>query len=481
MCSRLGSAGSVPETDSVHTIRRVQLEFRAVDDRLLSAVLWICRRVAAARGRAHVVGGCVRDALLGAPVGDFDLEVFGVQPDALRRLLGERFELDQVGESFGVLKVRGLAIDIALPRRESKSGLGHRAFDIASDPCMSPEEAAARRDFTVNAIAYDPLRERLVDPVGGADDLRARVLRHTSERFREDPLRVLRGMQFVARFELRPAAETLALCREIDFEGLAPERVFEEWRKLVLRGVAIGSGLRFLEDAGWLRFFPEIAALRGCPQDPEWHPEGDVLDHLGHVMDAFALRRLGDPWEDLVVGLACLCHDFGKPATTQLEDGRWRSKGHEAAGEAPTRTFLARITRQQDLVAAVVPLVVHHLKPFQLYAADSGAAAVRRLALKVRIDRLVRVARADSEGRPPLEADGAAESWLLARAEELSLRDQAPRPLVLGRHLIDRGLEPGPRFGPILRQCFEAQLEGEFHDVEGGLEYLDGVLLQGRP
>jgi tRNA nucleotidyltransferase (CCA-adding enzyme) len=366
-------------------------------------------------------------------------------------------------------------------RRERKSAAGHRGFEIAADPHLSIAEAARRRDFTINAMLADLETRRLEDPFGGREDHERRVLRHTSDRFSEDPLRVLRGMQLVARFCLEPAPETIELCRSIGLEDLPPERIFEEWRKLLLQGKEISRGLRFLNDTGWVKHFPELARLIGCLQEPQWHPEGDVWTHTLHVMDAFARERVGDPWEDLVVGFACLCHDFGKPATTTREGSRIRSLGHEAAGEPPTRDFLGRMTRQSALVEEVVPLVQHHLKPRQLYDAKASDSAVRRLANKVgRIDRLARVARADAGGRPPLPPDDdAAGSWLLARAQALELSNQRPTPLVLGRHLIERGFAPGPEFGPILDRCFEAQLDGAFATLEEGLVYLDRLLRKG--
>lgn len=449
----------------------MKLEFS--DPELAHALDRICRKLKAAGGRVLAVGGAVRDALLGRPAHDLDLEVYGLAPERLRALLAEDFELDLVGQSFGVLKIRRLPIDVAIPRRESKRGLGHKGFEIHSDPSLSEAEAATRRDFTINAIAWDPVSGEVLDPAGGARDLAAGVLRHVSEKFSEDPLRVLRGVQLAARFELAVAPETVALCRTIEPEGLAQERVFEEWRKLVVQGRRPSLGLDFLRASGWVRHSPELAALIDCPQDPEWHPEGDVWTHTLHVMDAFADERLGDEREDLVVGFACLCHDFGKPATTEIEGGRVRSPGHEAEGEAPTRAFLARLTREEGLADAVVPLVREHLKPIQLYRERAGAAAVRRLARRVgRIDRLVRVARADHRGRPPRPFDGfPAGDWLLARAERLAVAAAAPRPIVMGRHLIELGLEPGPHFAPLLEACFEAQLDGRFADLEHGLAY----------
>jgi tRNA nucleotidyltransferase (CCA-adding enzyme) len=455
------------------------MEFHVEDPALRQAQETICRKVAAAGGRALLVGGSVRDAALGLPAEDLDFEVYGLTPDRLRSLLAEDFDLDLVGQSFGVLKIRRLDVDVAIPRRESKRGLGHRGFEIHSDPELSLEEAARRRDFTVNAMAWDPLRRELLDPCGGRRDLERRVLRHVSEKFAEDPLRVLRGMQLAARFELAAAAETVALCRRIEPEGLARERIFDEWRKLLLQGVRISLGLDFLRACGWVRYFPELERLIDCPQDPLWHPEGDVWTHTLHVMDAFAGERLGEPWEDLVVGFGCLCHDLGKPLTTTFDDdGRIRSKGHEEAGEEPTRAFLARLTDHRRLADEVVPLVREHLRPTTLHRAGAGPAAVRRLARRVgRIDRLVRLARADHAGRPPRVFDGfPAGDWLLARAAELAVAEQRPQPLVMGRHLIALGLEPGPHFKEILDACFEAQLDGVFDDLDGALAHAREVV-----
>lgn len=427
----------------------------------------------------RVVGGSVRDALLGLEFREFDLEAFRLAPERLERVLtGLGLQVDQVGRAFSVARLRGLPIDIALPRRERKVGKGHRDFVVDADPDMSVEAAAERRDFTINAISYDPLTDRTCDPLNGRADLERRRLRHASHRFGEDPLRVLRGMQFIARLALEPDQETEDLCSRIDWGDLSAERVFDEWRKMLLYGVEIGRGLRFLETVGWLRAYPELEALIGCEQDPEWHPEGDVWTHTGHVLDAFARERLGDEEEDLVVGLACLCHDLGKPATTRLVDGRLRSRGHEAAGERPTRTFLARMTKRSRLVDDVVRLVVDHLKPRQLFGGQAGDAAVRRLAHKVkRIDRLVRVARADARGRPPLEEAECPEcDWLLARAEVLRIRDQAPEPIVRGRHLIARGMAPGPAIGALVDRCYQAQLAGAFESRAAGLRYLESLL-----
>jgi len=425
-----------------------------------------------------IVGGAVRDALLGRPVKDIDIEVFGMEPKAVESLLADRFKIIQVGKFFGVFKLRGIDIDVSLPRRELKTGSGHKGFSIESDPAMSIEEAAARRDFTINAMSIDLLTEELFDPFDGRTDLKKGILRHTSEKFGEDPLRVLRAMQFTARFDFKVAAPTVALCARITPEGLPPERIFEEWKKLILQGSKISLGLAFLKDCSWLQYYPELQALVDCPQDPEWHPEGDVWTHTLHCMDAFARERTGDDWEDLLVGLAVLCHDMGKPATTRFQDGHTRSIGHHKAGEAPARSFLARMTRQTDLVESVIPLVLQHMRPAEIYKTKAGDAAIRRLSTKVgQLDRLARVALADMQGSPPLERDHeAVYNWLLERAKALAVKDAAPKPIVLGRHLIDMGAEPGPRFRTILDQCYQAQIDGDFDNLGEGKAFAKDLL-----
>jgi tRNA nucleotidyltransferase (CCA-adding enzyme) len=440
------------------------------------AVRSIARAVAARGGRAWLVGGCVRDVLLGMGRKDFDLEIFGVAPAELRALLEREHEVYDVGRAFGVLKLKGLPIDVALPRRETKVARGHRGFDVEADPSLDLVSAAQRRDLTINAIYEDPLTGELADPLDGRRDLAARTLRHASPRFVEDPLRVLRVMQFAARLEFAVAPETIGLCRSLDLAELPRERLEDEWKKLLLQGRAPSRGLRFLRECGALRFFPELAALDGCPQDPEWHPEGDVLVHTGHVLDHFATGRVGDR-SDWIVGLALLCHDLGKPATTSNADGRIRSPGHSEAGEAPARSFLARLTAEAEVVEAVVALVLHHLRPMELYKVKAGDAAIRRLATQVNLRLLVRVARHDDAGRPPRPVDDfPAGRWLLERAEALAAADAAPRPIVLGRHLIELGLAPGKEFKPLLEKCFEAQLDGAFSDLEGGLAFARALI-----
>ena len=454
------------------------IRFRIKNPALAQSLRWIEQAVRRAGGRTWLVGGSVRDLVLGRQPHELDIEVSGLPPGQLHALLKKHGPTQFVGKAFGVFKLDGLPIDISIPSRPvadhgSVSGLLRQA-----DPYMGIDEALARRDFTINAMAWDPDTLELRDPFGGRADLTAHVLRHTSDRFAEDPLRVLRGMQLAARFELTPDPETVALCRTLSQDGQPSERIWEEWKKLLLLGIKPSAGLRFLRDSGWLRFYPELAALQDCPQDPTWHPEGDVWIHTLHCLDWFAGERTGQQEDDLIVGLGILCHDFGKPSTTRTDRWHITSRGHEQAGEAPTTQFLARLTQQDSLINQVLPLIRCHLRPRALYDAQASDSAVRRLAIDVqRIDRLVRVARADHAGRPPKPFDGfPAGTWLLERAQRMEIQTHAPTPLVMGRHLLELGIPSGPEMGQLLNSCYEAQLDGLFSTLEEGLTYVQTQL-----
>jgi tRNA nucleotidyltransferase (CCA-adding enzyme) len=439
--------------------------------------------------RPRLVGGGVRDWLLGLVPKDFDLEVGGIGFEGLRRALAPFGPTDVVGRSFGVIKVRGdggAEYDFSLPRRESKTGAGHRGFAVQPDPDLSDAEAAARRDFTVNAIAIDPFTGGRIDPFHGERDLDARILRHTSAAFSEDPLRVLRAFQLAGRFGFTLAPETAALGRDMApaYSELPLERVWGEWDKWAVKSTLPSRGLGVLEATGWIRHFPEVAALRGTPQEPEWHPEGDVLTHTGHCLDALvglAGWLASPPPRRRLLTFAVLAHDFGKPPTTERAERRgalrWISPGHEAAGGPLAESFLRRIGAPRELDPAVKALVVHHLVHHHGREGEFSDAQVRRLARKLApatIEDLALVMTADSLGRPPLPSAEilALIGRLRERAAALALQSAAPRPILLGRHLLAQGRPPGPAFKPVLDAAFEAQLDGAFGDEAGALAWL---------
>lgn len=444
-----------------------------------------------AGGSPRLVGGCVRDWLLGLEPKDFDIEVFHLDYDAMGRALAAFGPTDVVGRSFGVLKVRldGLEYDFSLPRRESKTGAGHRGFAVIPDSTLTEVEAAARRDFTINAIAYDPLEKRLLDFHRGEKDLKDKILRHTSAAFTEDPLRVLRGFQLAGRFELTMAPETAALCRSItdSYSELPVERVWGEWDKWATKSKKPSFGLEVLKQTDWLKHFPEIAALDGVPQEPEWHPEGDVLTHTKHCLDALVKLPTwlgGLPHTRRLLMFSVLGHDFGKATTTKQMERRgklrWTSMEHEAAGGPIVERFLLRIGAPLELINYVRPLVVNHLMHHHGQT-EIRDTVVRRLAKKIApatIDDLIAVMLADHFGRPPLiprETIARIDS-LRNVAQRLAIEHTAPKPYVLGRHLIALGYQPGPQFKRALDAAFESQLDGAFSDEAGGVEWMRNYL-----
>ena len=428
-----------------------------------------------AGGRALIVGGWVRDEILGLAPKDLDLEVFGIGADRLRDLLGQFGKVDTVGESFTVYKIDG--IDVSLPRRESKIGRGHKGFAVEGDPDLSVEEAARRRDFTINAIARDPLTGEILDPFGGRRDPEHRRLRVVDARtFVEDSLRVLRGIQFAARFELTMDEETKALCRSIPLDDLPPERIWGELEKLLLGARRPSIGLRLSQELGVIdRLLPELVPLASCPQDPGWHPEGDVWTHTLLVVDE-ARQRIDELGRGPAVALmlGAICHDIGKPATTLESEGRIRSPGHEDAGVPLAVRLLDRLNVQSldgyDVRRAVLGLVAEHMRPNAFMTSSTGVSdgAFRRLAQRVDLELLAAFAEADCRGRAA-HFDCSAGAWFLERARKLGVEHAPPPPIVLGRHLIDLGVAPGPKMGELLKALYEKQLDGEIASLDEGL------------
>jgi tRNA nucleotidyltransferase (CCA-adding enzyme) len=452
----------------------------------------LAEAVRAAGGRAMLNGGCVRDELLSPrrESKDWDLEVYGVAPGELVEIVGRFGEVRAVGEAFAVYKV-GDDLDVSIPRRERKTARGHRGFVIEGDPSMSFEEACSRRDFTINAILKDPLTGEIVDPFDGQGDIKRKLLRMVSrETFAEDSLRVLRAAQFAARFEFDIEADTAEACKSIDVTDLPKERIWGELEKLLLKAQKPSIGLKWLYDLGVVKqIFPELDALVGVPQEPEWHPEGNVDVHTMMVVDeARKLIDDLDPPRQVAVMLGSLAHDLGKPPTTEFVDGRTRSRGHDEAGIPPTISFLDALgiftLDGFDVRDQILQLVRYHLKPGEFYKSKSpvGDGAFRRLARKVEPDLLYRVAKADSLGRnpdwlPPEKRFGSeAQEWFIEKVRELQIEKKAPEPILMGRHLIEMGLEPGPEFKRILDAVYEMQLDGKVINLEQATEYAEKLV-----
>ncbi len=441
----------------------------------------IARRIAIqvreAGGRALIVGGWVRDRLLNKPTKDVDVEVFGIAAGPLRALLEQIAPVNTVGESFTVYKVGD--VDVSLPRRESKAGRGHRGFAVTGDPALTVEEATRRRDFTINAILWDPLNDEYLDPFGGRADLLERRLLKAVDlaTFGEDSLRVLRGVQFAARFDLTMEERTRALCGSTPLDDLPAERIWGEVEKLLLLSGRPSIGFELALELGVIdALFPEMKALVGCPQEPEWHPEGDVWVHTLMVIDQ-ARTRIDDlprP-RQIAIMLGAVCHDLGKPATTALVDGRIRSIDHEAQGVAPAAALLDRLNVHSfdgyDVRRDVLGMVAHHLKPGEFWKTRDqvGDGAFRRLAAKVDLELLARVAKSDCLGRTG-HFDCSAMDWFLERARGLGVEHAPPAPVLLGRHLLALGMQPGPQVGEILKLVYERQMDGEIRTTEEGIE-----------
>jgi tRNA nucleotidyltransferase (CCA-adding enzyme) len=438
--------------------------------------------VRAAGGRALCVGGFVRDKILSHPSKDLDMEVFGVAQNALLPLLRTLGRVEPVGQAFPVYKLG--AIDVALPRRESKTGRGHKGFTVEGDPAMSFEAAARRRDFTINAIGWDPLTDEYLDPFNGRKDLQLRVLKLVDPAtFSDDSLRVLRALQFTARFELTIDPETARNCSSIPLDDLPAERIWGEFEKLLLQAERPSIGFALARELGVIhQVLPEMEPLFECPQDPEWHPEGNVWVHTLMVIDkARQLNGDLDRPRLATIMLGAVCHDLGKPSTTAMIDGRVKSPGHEAAGVEPTTRVLDRLNINTldnfDVRTQVLGLVTEHLRPSAFYKAKDTVTdgAFRRLAQKVDLELLVRFARADCHGRTGV-FDCSAMDWFIDRARSLGVEHKPPAPILLGRHLLELGVEPGPRMGEILRAVYELQLDGAVADLEQAREEARRIL-----
>jgi tRNA nucleotidyltransferase (CCA-adding enzyme) len=459
---------------------------------------------------AYLVGGFVRDELLGITSKDADIEVFGMASEELEKKLHELFDgnVVTVGRSFGVFKVMlggGVDVDVAIPRRESKSGKGHKDFVVEGDPTMTIEEAARRRDFTINAMYRDLANGALVDPYGGANDLKNKVLRAVDvKKFGEDPLRVYRAVQFVARFGLTVEEETFELMKNMVDDGeldhLPAERVTGEIKKLLLQAERPSMGFELMRALGIIEmYYPELLILEDTPQEPDWHPEGDVWIHTMMVIDAAAKianrkAESGNPFEQftdderLQIVLGALCHDLGKPSTTAIgeKDGvqRIRSLGHEEAGVEPTKSLLAKWTFGQAALEAALVSAKEHLKPGMLsMQVDRGhmnqeqyVNSTRKLLKRIhpvswRI--LLAISESDYRGRtlPGVDTEPYIAGERMREAIRSAKLDEAPtKPLISGGDLIPLGVEPGAKMGEIIKQVEAARDAGEIKSRDEALE-----------
>ena len=421
----------------------------------------IARRAAEAGGRAMLVGGVVRDGLTGAPCKDIDLEVYGMAPRALFELLSGLGDVVEKGASFGVYGLAHSNIDVAMPRRERRTGDRHTDFDVSVDPNLSFREASMRRDFTINAMLRDALTGELIDLWGGEADLKARRIRHVNDAtFQEDALRVFRAAQFAARLEARIEPGTISLCASMDVTRLSVERVFDELAKALLKARRPSVFFRALRQMDHLKeYFPELAACIGVPQNPAYHPEGDVFEHTMLVIDCAAALRQRATWP-LGFMVAALTHDLGKAVSTEVQpDGKITSYGHEVKGLELCERQLRRLTRQVKLIEYAKNMMWLHMRPNVLAKCRSKKKKTRQMFdLSVCPEDLILLSRADASGKQDAPYDEANEAFLRERLEDY--RRVMALPMVTGKDLVAAGLKPGPRFAGWLNRARQLHFSG---------------------
>ncbi|MBN2870939.1 MAG: HD domain-containing protein [Campylobacterales bacterium] len=432
--------------------------------------------------RPILVGGFVRDHFTGRDTRDLDIELYGVASlEELEKHLEPFGSVNLVGKSFGVLKLSfgGYHIDFSPPRTESKRGFGHKGFDISWHSDIDFAAAARRRDFTINAIGYDPLTQTFLDPFGGIGDLAEKRLRCVDPAtFVDDPLRVLRAVQFAARFDLACDDSLLSLCRHMIAQGaleeLPKERIFEELRKLLLQSPRPSIGLALLKEMGGLAFFSPLDRFEHTPQDPVSHPEGNVWTHILMCVDAMVPLLSGETKRDTVLMFSALLHDIAKPFTTVIHNGALNAPKHAEEGVDIAQEWLFRLTEDKRVIDAVLPLIRYHGWPRKLYRSHAGDTDILRLSTQVCLDDLIRIAEADFFGRSFIgerPQSFEAGKWLRAQAERLGVLDQPPPPLLMGRDLIAMGFRPSERFKAMLERAFEAQLNLQFATHEEALAW----------
>jgi len=452
--------------------------------KLPSSVIKLSQILMEIGARPIVVGGYVRDHFLGVESKDIDIEVYGISSlDVLKSSLETFTPVHEVGKSFGVLKIRldDHDLDISLPRTEIKTAKGHKGFHVQTNGYLDFNTASKRRDFTMNAIGYDIKTDFFIDPHGGKVDIKNSIIRHVDDKsFAEDPLRVLRAVQFAARFNFKLDTNTLKLCQTMIKDDmlseLPKERIFEEYKKLLLKAPKPSIGFELLDKLNAL--FPELKALQGIVQDETKHPEGDVWTHTMMSLDAMAELKTGNKKKDITLMLAILCHDLGKVKTTKIIDNEVSATDHHNVLE-PALSLLERLSDQKSLVDAVIALIQEHPMPSRLYKEDAQDSDIRRLSTRIDIEDLVTLAKADNFGRSTQDAMDKKYppgEWLLAKAKELNILHKGPEQILQGRHLIACGQKAGKQFKDILQQSYEAQLEGRFFTEEEALVWLEDYL-----
>ncbi|MFH1644172.1 MAG: HD domain-containing protein [bacterium] len=439
-------------------------------------------------GVPYLVGGTVRDFILNLPIKDVDIEIHKISLLDIEKILKKFGIVRLVGKQFGVLRIDGIDIDWSLPRKDS---IGRKP-KVEIDSQMTIKDALRRRDITMNAMAVDLSRvleknkniideDQIIDPFGGLKDIKNKVLRVVDQDlFLQDPLRFFRVMQFVGRFEMNPDEKLNSICKQMDLvdfvtgKKISRERIFEELKKLFLKSKKPSLAFKWLNDISKLKdIFPEIYALIGVEQKKDYHPEGDVFEHTMQSIDAAAIFDEYESQEEkLLIILSVLCHDFGKPQTT---DESLSAKGHEQVGVKIAKKFLKKITDNKNLIDTVGKLVLYHIRPSAFVTDKSKLKAYKRLAQKLapqtNMRQLALVALFDKRGRNKKKGEPLKDVFknefnnFLKMAKDAQI-DRGPEKAVLrGKDILDI-VKPGPEMGRLLKSAYKIQIEENIKDKE---------------
>lgn len=487
-------------------------------------VLEIAKAIKSQGGRAFFVGGKTRNDLM-RQMGylvekndkDIDIEVYFLPKDILAKILSQFGEVNFVGKAFGVFKLNN-NIDIALPRKEIQGKInhnektiilprtlndvdliqikerypdyqikicphvpfGHKDFIIISDPFLSYREACKRRDFTINSILVDIITKEIIDPYNGIQDIKKGVIRATNPKaFIEDALRVYRAVQFAARFGFTIDDDTKELCRQVDLSCLPKERVYAELEKLLLLSKKPSIGFNYMKELGVLRYHPLLQALVDCPQDPTHHPEGSVWNHTMMVIDE-AAKRKDQSKNPTAFMWAALLHDIGKPATTEVRDGKITAYNHDKKGKDLAIAYMKTLTDDKKLISEVAALVEHHMKPmfYQKSKDTIKDGAFLKLATKVNLKDLILLSTCDRLGRLGVDVEQEEREmlWFKNRCERLNILEDKPHPIITGKLLLTLGYKPCPRMGKIIKEAYQMQLKNNW-----GQEQLVNFVLKQYP
>jgi putative nucleotidyltransferase with HDIG domain len=421
----------------------------------------IIKRLREAGYESYLAGGCVRDMLLGKTPQDYDIST-NAKPDEVVKVFAKTVP---VGAQFGVILVivEGQPFEVASFRYDGPYLDGRRPAQVRYGTL---QEDIFRRDFTINGMVYDPIGDQLIDLVGGRRDLDNKLVRAIGTpraRFEEDRLRMIRAIRFAANLDFTVESETFAAMCELapSITQISWERIGEEVTRILTEGGA-KPGFELLDRIGLLKILlPEIDAMKGVEQSPDYHPEGDVFTHT-----MLTLGYLNSPTETLAYG--CLLHDVGKPVCIRRDETRLTFYGHTEKGAAMAEEVLRRLKRSRATRERVAYLVRNHLRHLQ--APQMRLSTLKRFLGEDGIDELLELTRIDA-----LSANGDLQHYrfCIEKLAELKTEEIHPEPLLRGRDLIAMGFSPGPNFHEILKHVEEAQLGGELLSREQAMAWVE--------